>query len=225
MPSVQCLGCGREIEFSNHEIGQRFECAACGAGVVATASTSTPRVYFDVPPTRPKLPAGLVAGAVVVAGCFTLLVVVVGLVLVSPSAGQDGSGEHVSPPAPAQRLTVTELSIRYAADPDAAERDLAGKTLEVTGTAYNTVDGVVFLDVPRNMNYPPGPVSPAEMYNRIAQAAVADFPLNVVKCRLKDARQELPAHLKNKTVTIRGTWETRDKNHDGKMVGCEIISR
>jgi predicted RNA-binding Zn-ribbon protein involved in translation (DUF1610 family) len=43
MPTVQCLGCGREIEFEDDEAGQRFECAGCGAVVVANAPLSQKR--------------------------------------------------------------------------------------------------------------------------------------------------------------------------------------
>ena len=205
MFALPCHGCGREMRFDDAEIGQTFECAGCGYGVVAATPTPSPVFYHTELPTTKRTLAALVALSV--AACLTLGVAVFFLVIVASKRGSEGAdvaNGQASPTArpPELRLTVTELSHKYENDPDAAERDLKGKVLELTGKAYH-VDGktVIFLAV----------------------ATVATFPLDRVECRLAKS-DPFARILAERVITLQGRWEGRDAAHEGRMTDCILIT-
>jgi hypothetical protein len=139
-------------------------------------------------------------------------------------------------PVSALKLTSIEIADRYTKDEFAADRNLTGKTLEVTGHVGFSYSDMVVIETPRPPEAPPstevasGPISVDEMYNRLASAAIratsphaakSPFPIVDIICKLKHGIKSGP---KSGTVTVRGVCKGRDAPLHLVLEECDIVA-
>src|SRR5262249_6764737 len=156
MSSATCPTCYSLVQFQDGS----GVCPGCGKIVLDDVEMPTPR-------RAPALPAGLIAVAATCLLCACGVAVLFWASRTTDKPGADKSGPD-KPGAdaplwgrPAQ-FTASELAARYAADADAAQRDLAGKTIEVTAEVASGGDGVIVLNVPQRVAPAPPGESPAD---------------------------------------------------------------
>lgn len=160
----------------------------------------------------------------------TIAVMLGGVLLVAANRsapgrpGSQSAGPSAAANGPSVRYTTKQLGALYEADELAADRDLTGRVIEVTGAVQSSTGRGLVLQVPFDVPYNPNPVPIEEVYNQVAGNALAAAARRLQTVRV-DGVKGAGSYRAGQVLSIRGTYRGRGPNREGILADAAVVSR